>query len=225
MVSKFFFSFAILVSLQSQSQNFAYPTIQSSGKSVNEFIPAGWILLDSAIGDLNGDGKKDIAFVIQSKDTVDEIRPDSSTNHGRSRVLAIAFKNASSYKLALQDNTFITREGEGGMDPDAYDSLSIEKGILIVPLQFVRARAKYKFRYQNDNFFLIGAGFFNVFAAGSKFDAYDINFLTKKYKHEWGEISETKSHVEWNELPQKTLFKLSDLKMPNNTSLTADIII
>lgn len=225
MKSKVSLLFGIVYCIQSYSQTFAYPVIKASAKSINEFVPAGWSLLDSAVGDLNKDHKEDFAFVIQSKDTIDEVRPDSSINRGRPRILAIAIKNEQSYNLVLQDNTFITREGEGGMDPDAYDSLEIKKGILLVSLQFVRAWATYKFRYQNNNFFLVGAQFENVYAAGSRFDIYDINFLTKKYRHEWGEISEDQSHVQWKSFVLNKLFTLFDLQMPYNTTLTSHIII
>jgi len=37
-------------------QNFSYPAINLSGQDFNDFIPAGWIILDTAKGDLNKDG-------------------------------------------------------------------------------------------------------------------------------------------------------------------------
>ena len=51
-------------------QEFSYPAIKLTGRSITDFVPVGWTILDSAYGDLNKDGKKDAAIVIEHKDSI-----------------------------------------------------------------------------------------------------------------------------------------------------------
>src|SRR5687768_5784191 len=57
-------------------QDFSFPRIDTYGKTIVDFIPQGWILLDSAAGDLNNDQFNDIAFVIQHKDSVSLVKKE-----------------------------------------------------------------------------------------------------------------------------------------------------
>jgi len=43
----------LFLSLTLFSQDFSYPLITKKGQKVKGFIPAGWIILDRASGDLN----------------------------------------------------------------------------------------------------------------------------------------------------------------------------
>lgn len=49
---------------------FVPPEIIKVGKTMSSFVPKGWTIVDSTIGDLNGDHKMDIAFVIKSNDSL-----------------------------------------------------------------------------------------------------------------------------------------------------------
>src|SRR5687767_10601911 len=63
------FILAILFNV-SYGQAFLYPVMKSNGQSIVDFIPVGWTVLDSAYGDLNNDGLKDVAVILQHKDSV-----------------------------------------------------------------------------------------------------------------------------------------------------------
>src|SRR6266496_5256286 len=90
-------AFLIISSLITASscfgQNFSFPVLKKEGKEIKELIPSNWFLKDSCMGDLNNDNKSDLAFVIEFKDTIEETRPDSSTNLGSPRILLVYFKN------------------------------------------------------------------------------------------------------------------------------------
>jgi hypothetical protein len=47
------------------SHEFSYPSINVKGTQINDFVPAGWIILDSASGDLNKDRSEDIFLILQ----------------------------------------------------------------------------------------------------------------------------------------------------------------
>jgi hypothetical protein len=61
----------IILFSASYAQDFVYPLIRSKGQSVADFVPVGWMILDSAYGDLNKDGIKDAAIIIQHRDSFD----------------------------------------------------------------------------------------------------------------------------------------------------------
>ena len=195
------------------AQPFTYPVFKSSGKTINDYIPARWLLRDSAGGDLNGDGNRDMALVIEYKDTIPEMRPDKYENMGSPRVLLILFKNAATgnYDLVLQNNTFIMRHGEGGMSPEPYNKISITGKVLDISFEFVRGSADYKFRFQQNDFYLIGAS--NNGVSGETEDDWDFNFSTKKAKHAWGKADSNKLKEKWVVVPITTLKKLKDMQM------------
>jgi hypothetical protein len=204
---------ALLFSLAVFSQKFAYPSFNNSFKSVDDLLPSKWFLKDSAIGDLNGDNIADLVAVAEWKDTIEELRPDNTVNLGSPRILLIFFKNSQTgnFDLVLQHNSFIIRYGEGGMDPEAYRKVSIENKVLDIYYELLRGHAEYKFRYQENDFYLIGAT--TGGESGGQIDYWDINFMTKKAKHEWGGISDEKMKTKWVTVPVQRLKKLKELTM------------
>jgi hypothetical protein len=206
-------AFALLLVQCLFAQTFTYPVFKPAGKTVNDYIPARWMLKDSAGGDLNSDGNRDMALVIEYKDTITEMRPDTTENTGSPRILLILFKNAATgnYDMVLQNNTFIMRYGEGGMDPEPYDKMSITGKVLDISFEFVRGNLNYKFRFQQNDFYLIGAS--NMGISGVSEDHWDVNFSTKKAKHSWGKPNSDKLKEKWMVLPVGAVKKLKDMEM------------
>ena len=203
----------LLLSHAAFSQAFDYPSFNKSIKTIDELLFSSWFLKDSAVGDLNGDNFPDLVVVAEWKDTIEELRPDKTVNLGSPRILLIFFKNSKTgnFDLVLQQNTFIIRYGEGGMDPEAYRKVSIKNNVLDIFYELLRGHAEYKFRYQQSDFYLIGAT--TGGESGGQIDYWDINFLTKKAKHDWGDISDEKLKSKWVNVPVQNLKKLKDLTM------------
>jgi len=209
-------SFLVLTSVLSQAvfcQAFEYPSFNKTINTMDDLLLSNWFLKDSAAGDLNGDDVPDLVAVVEWKDTIEELRPDKTVNLGSPRILLIFFKNSQTgtFDLVLQHNTFIIRYGEGGMDPEGYGKVSIKNKVLDIYYSLMHGLADYKFRYQQNDFYLIGA--MNSGVGGGQINSWDINFLTKKAKHEWGEITDEKMKVKWVTVPIQTLRKLKDLSM------------
>ncbi|HEV8503921.1 MAG TPA: hypothetical protein VGQ53_00925 [Chitinophagaceae bacterium] len=204
---------ALLLAPAAFCQAFDYPSFNNSIKAIDDLLLSNWILKDSATGDLNGDNLPDLVTVVQWKDTIEELRPDNTVNLGSPRILLIFFKNSKTgdYDLVLQHNTFIIRYGEGGMDPEAYGKVSIKNKIVDIFYSLLRGQAEYKIRYQQNDFYLIGAT--TGGESGGQIDYWDINFLTKKAKHEWGDISDEKLKSKWVNVPVQKLKKLKELPM------------
>src|ERR1700683_1964018 len=43
-----------------------YPSVQKSGMKITDFVPVHWKIMGQAWGDLNSDGNKDTALVIEN---------------------------------------------------------------------------------------------------------------------------------------------------------------
>lgn len=213
----------LIICCPSFGQGFSYPVVNKTGKKLKDFIPLNWFLKDSTAGDLNGDNVSDLSFVIEFKDTIQEVRPDSTINRASPRTLLIAFKNnnTNTYDLVLQNNTFIIRSGESGMDPDTFWKLSISKRILVIDFYFIRGVGTYKFRYQKADFYLIGAISNGV--AGGEFTGLDINFLTKKAKRTTGDVAGEHEKIKWYNTSLLQLVKLKDFKMLFTIEVLPDI--
>lgn len=140
--------------------------INEQKKSPTDFIPAGYVIFDKVLGDLNKDGIEDCVLIIKgtdkSKIIKDEYRGELDRNR---RGLLILFKNQNSYNLAAKNYTCFSSENEdGGVYSAPELSFEIKKGNLYISYGHGRyGNREYIFRFQNSDFELIG---FNVFSIG-----------------------------------------------------------
>jgi hypothetical protein len=94
-------------------------------------VPISWKILDSAYGDLNKDGIKDVAIILQHKDSVSIINGLQGTVLTQPRILIILFKNLfdRSFGLIEQSSSFILKHDNSSMD-DPYQEMTIKNGVL-----------------------------------------------------------------------------------------------
>jgi hypothetical protein len=202
-----------------------FPTFNKPVNFAAELRAPKWSVKDSAIGDLNGDGRPDMAVVLEYADTVTEIRGDSIENTGKPRILLVLLHDANDqgYHVALQNNTFILREGEGGMVSDPYGDISIKNGIFEIEYQYVRSSLTYKFRIGAAGICLIGATDAGV--ESNKFEEWDVNFSTGKAKHTWQNMPEGQDHLEWKQMKPRAPIKLMDMKFAWELEIFPDVFI
>ncbi|MFT3979335.1 MAG: hypothetical protein QM687_02620 [Ferruginibacter sp.] len=168
------------------AQPFPYPSIQPAADNIIDFIPRGWIILDSAIGDLNKNNREDAALVIQYKDSISLINEAGDTIFTQPRILFIVFKEAGrGFILKEQSNSFIMLNDNQNMD-DPYDDITITKGILNISFRLFYSMGSwyitntdYKFRYKEGTFVLIGADKYSLHRASHDYTDLSCNFLTK----------------------------------------------
>ncbi len=177
----------------SYGQSFSYPAISSKGHRLNDFVPFGWTILDSAKGDLNQDGRKDAVIILQHDDSVRLIKSED-TILTQPRILVILFKNTSdsSFHLSEQSNSFILTHDDPFMD-DPYQEMTIDKGVLKLNFHtfftsgsWYTTSGTYKFRYDGKEFILIGAELFTIHRATLDYENYSYNFLTNKRNYTKG---------------------------------------
>ena len=102
------------------SSSIAYMlNVPAKGKVIEDFIPAGWVLENQTAGDLNGDGKDDLALRI--------IKLGKRGDLPRSLVVLLNTKTGWQ-RLAMADNLFFC-DGCGGVLGDI--RMQIRKQVLI----------------------------------------------------------------------------------------------
>lgn len=182
----------------------ATPTSENNNdfEDISSFIPNGWHILEkndgklaSAEGDLNQDGLMDKAFVIEGEEKLIDAPP---------RSLLIAFKNKdNTYSLSIKADNAIMLQDEGGVFGDPFQDIKIDRGSVL--LEFYggsnyRWYMYYRFRYQDDGWYLIGAtkgSYYTAVTTMDNADEEDYNLLTGDYiikKFEDGEIKTTKGN-------------------------------
>lgn len=189
----------------------------AKAKDLDSLIPCGWSILEDfdgelvkAEGDLNKDGITDIAVVIESTEEDEEAPP---------RALLIAFgNNDGTYTLSIISDKVILKRDEGGTWGDPFESLSIDRGSVLVSDyggSNWRWYNKYRFRFQDDDWYLIGAttgSYYSAETTRDHADEEDINLLTGDYilrtTDENGKVKIIKGNR-----GKKKLIKLSDFNI------------
>ncbi|WP_432664507.1 hypothetical protein R9X47_28760 [Wukongibacter baidiensis] len=171
-------------------------------KSIEEFIPKGWAILDLAEGDLNKDGINDKAFIIEPI--------DKSTLQ---RNLLIVFGNKDgTYTLSISSKQAILLSNEGGTFGDPFLDICVDRGSVLIKFMggSIRWHQYYRFRYQDGDWYLIGftEGGYERIGDAMCLLQRNFNLITGDYiedKIENGRIIASKRI-----LPKKQLWKLKD---------------
>jgi hypothetical protein len=217
--------------------------IKPEGQSIEDFVPINWKILQTATGDLNKDNIDDVVLVIQELDRTKIVVNEGlgiDTLDTNPRILIILFKDNQSneFKFKATSETFILNHFSPTMD-DPFDGIMISKGILGIGFHFwysagswYQTSLEYKFRYQKNDFYLIGAEFDEVHRGTSEGLKRSFNFLTKKMSEikitfdndESGEQIE-KSETTWKDMDIKELKTLKMLTAPLKWTVVQDVQI
>ncbi len=200
--------------------------LRKSGKTLEEIIPNGWKILDSKIGDINQDGVSDLVFAIQNTDKKNIKLNDgigSDTIDLNPRILGIYFGNEfGGFDQKLVSEHFIILRDLPTMD-EPFEGFDINaKGILNINFKFwfsagswSMSNHKYKFRFQNDEFTLIGYDSYEAHRASGETTEYSINFLSNKMKITKGNFSkDSPDSIKWKKFNLKKLFTINSIKKP-----------
>lgn len=172
--------------------NYQYPTLAAAAKKPADFVPKGWHLLAQAEGDLNKDTLPDWAAVIEADQVVKSLK--EYDNDQKPRILMVAFKQPDgSYKRSIQSNEYILLSNEGGIFGDPWDDLRIERGSLVV--RFYGGSASrwgytYRWRFQQNDWYLIGFTYTATSTTSNEFEQYDFNLSTGAAEHTLGQLLE-----------------------------------
>ena len=178
------------------SQN--YPNF--SNKTLKDVLNnSEWIIYNKTEGFLNNDKTKDFALIIESKDSLLEHRTGYIPRRINARILLVLINN----KVIIQNNTFIPRKDEGGMN-FVMPELSIKNRKLKIHIEYLRANTSYFFEFKNCNMNLIEADSYHRHPVSGNYEIEHYDFKNKILSVESGNISESK------ELYKKIPFKLKE---------------
>lgn len=169
---------ALTLVLSFSDISYSASNIPSTGKSLTDFVPTGWKLLTEVKGNFNKDKLVDLAAIIE------EDKKWEIGDYAPERILLIVFKqNDGGYKLNLSSSKAIMKKDEGGVWGDPLQDISYQNGVL--NLNFYggsnyRLAYDYKFRYQNNGWYLIGATIDNFYTGTGEGTREDYNLLTGK---------------------------------------------
>lgn len=206
-------------------QVFSYPAVNTNGQRFADFIPDGWTVLDSAKGDMNKDGKDDLALVVQFRDSVLIAKveyDDLDTVFTQPRMLLLAFYNVISkrYELVERSNTFILTHDQDNME-EPFQDISISKGVLKIGFNIFMNSGGwgtfsniYKFIYQDKEFRLIGAEYNYLNRKSGETEERSYNFLKNKVKLSTGTISSDIMKTKWHNLKVNELKTLKTFSQP-----------
>jgi hypothetical protein len=219
-----------LMTLLSIGQN--VPIVVKEGAAIEQFVPENWRIIQEAVGDLNKDIYEDAAFVIQEMDPKRiETRNGNvvDTLDTNPRILIIAFRDpvSKAFKLKEVSRTFILNHQSFNMD-DPFDGIAILEGVLSVRFHlwynmgsWFSTVLDYKFRYQQNDFYLIGAEFDETHRGTSEVVKRSFNFSTKKMRETRITLENTpngesieKEKIEWKGLDVKELKTFKTLATP-----------
>ncbi|WP_198659537.1 hypothetical protein [Nubsella zeaxanthinifaciens] len=159
---------------------------QIKQRNASDFLPKGFVVVNTIKGDLNKDGAEDCVFIIKSTDKNQIITNESGERLDRNRRgIIVLFKKGNQFELATKNHKCFSSENEdGGVYFAPELSVKIKKGNLIIYYSHGRyGYWSYTFRFQNSDFQLIGydnAYRSNFVSDWVTFDEESINFLNKK---------------------------------------------
>ena len=196
---------------------FSQAPLPDTVQGIEQLQSKSWLLLDSTRGDLNKDNIPDLVAVLQGTDTSNfEITSDLilDTLNLNPRVLLVYFGTADgNYVQQVRADQMIPLKDSPTLD-EPLEGLEIKRGVLQVKLRlwysmgsWTTSSYAYKFRYQNEQFELIGYDGTTAHRASGEVTEHSINFSTRKMSISTSNFSETApAKVEWKS------FKLSQLR-------------
>ncbi|MDX5418534.1 MAG: hypothetical protein LPK09_04905 [Hymenobacteraceae bacterium] len=203
-------------------QDSNYPILSTKGGKIQDFIPKGWVLLDSVNGDLNKDGFADKAFIIDSNE-----EQNSNEQSVNKRTLVVVFYDTTAKHFNLIEQTSNLFSSLINKPNLFYEVMEINKGTLAVTFMHAGSYPTiydYKFRYQNNVFYLIGAD--KRYSKPSAYENYSFNFLSKKWSLTTGNDNSDESPVTvWKKLELPELKTLKNFGGPNSWKIAEGIYL
>lgn len=129
------------------------PKLSESGRQISDFVPEGWILMDSAELDFNEDGNVDYVGILEKEDVGQE-----EEWRWYPRILfAIRSHGTEGFRLDFQEANLIRTRDEGGVYGDPYNGLTAE-GVSFTTHSYGgsawRWSEDYTYTYKNGTWYL-----------------------------------------------------------------------
>lgn len=208
-------------------------------QGIDALVPTGWKIVQKAEGDLNNDGRSDVALIIENTDPANIKANDGlgvPSLNLNPRHLIVAFQNKDkAYDVQTTQKQFIpsanSAESPCLQDPLAEaEPMNIKNGTLRINMRYWLSCGSYfvsedrfVFRYNGSNFNLIGYDSSSFSRASGEIKEQSRNYSTGKMSITTGGNMFTdhsdKPRTRWQSFSSQRFFTLDD--MPQD-ALTAD---
>jgi hypothetical protein len=154
---------------------------------INSFIPKGWHILEKvkgqpakAEGDLNNDGINDVALIIEGTSKIEGEAPPRS-------LMILLGNKEKSYSISTTGQKAVLLSNEGGVWGDPFESITIDKESILLSFyggSNYRWFSSYRFKFQNNDWYLIGAtlgSYLDTTTTRDNADIEDYNLITGDY--------------------------------------------
>ena len=201
--------------------------IDTPNRSVDSYIPDNWIVHTKVWGDLNKDGVKDVALILQNTDKANFILNKgfgSDTLDCNPRKLIVLFNEKGDFQKVAENNTFVPPTHDSISpclaDPLENLGLSIDNGKLNLNTYYWLSCGSYgvtsydyMFRFQNNGFELIGLDVTSMSRLTLESETHSVNFMTKKMQIYKEQLSEDDPPFEekWSKFKLSKRFKLEEM--------------
>lgn len=208
-------------------------SIPTKAKNLTSFVPENWKAIKMVHGDLNNDQKDDLVLIIEEDNPKNIIENDgmgSKFLNLNSRYLLIIFQTPNGFELKELNKTFIPKENNEEspclMDPLVEGDIQINKGVLLLSLNYWLSCGSwstgtdtYTFRFQKNEFELIGFDTFSFARNSGEIHEVSVNFSTRKMSITTGgnmfeDADESEEKTEWKTFKLDKLQNLKTLKFP-----------
>lgn len=196
-----------------------YPALPTSIADPGAAAPQGWRLETTARGDLDGDGRPDLALLLRGADPALKRLGDNGLPTNRNpRILAVYLaRPAGGYRLVLQNHRLVPVVAEPDYDPItgiAAGGVTIARGSLRVALGAFGASIRsstFSFRWQDNRFVLIGYDSTSASRTDNTVVTDSDNYLTARWKHSVERVTDDTPKVTWKDLPRRRPEALSEI--------------
>ncbi|MCQ2973225.1 MAG: hypothetical protein MJ211_00265 [Bacteroidales bacterium] len=197
-------------------------SLSKTGTKVENIVPNGWVC-SNVKGDLNKDGISDLVIIatpnFEDKITIED---DFTLKNSNPPILAIYWGNSNKrYTLYKQYENIIP------FSEDQYSSVKVDlsvtnKGVLRIGISYFQSAESfdnsstaYLFRYQNNDFYLIGEGSDSFARNTGDGKKITINYSTLKRQIVLYNMFDESIPKEekWETLPNQELKKLGSFKL------------
>ncbi|MET0314216.1 MAG: hypothetical protein ABW275_07475 [Hansschlegelia sp.] len=192
------------------------PELSAAASGVEGFAPNGWAVEAKAEGDLNADGKSDVAFVLHQTDPKNVLKNKglgSDEVDTNPRILGVALAAAGGYRLAAQNATLIPRHVQSTVDDPFWEEagdLAIAKGSVKVGLHFFAnaggwqtSNTTFTFRLVGGGLELIGFDRSETMRNSGEMTSISVNYPAGRMSVGKGSIEDDKETTTWRKAPKR----------------------
>ncbi|NIJ21447.1 hypothetical protein FHS95_003150 [Sphingomonas naasensis] len=214
-----------LISFPARAQDLppvALPQIVATASDAAGFVPRGWRLEMQADGDLDGDGRADLALLLRGDDPALRVPArmcdDPFDTNPRILAIALAVPGGGYRRVVANARLIPRRDNPCEMDWIEEGSLGIGRGGVSLHLHrmmsmggWAAGTTRFTLRWRDDALRLIGWDYTYVARNSGDSAGIGINYLTRRVRTETGRIDSDRAQVRWSTIAPAPLLTIDQI--------------